>query len=288
MCPITAILLGGVCALGCAAFYYWQNSVVDVEKIVCALPRLPKEFDGLKIACVSDLHDKEYGRENERLARLVQSLNPDIIAITGDLTNKTEPDPRSNTAKFAAALTRIAPTFYVLGNHESYCPPERFNAFADVVSALGVRVLRNETVEFRRGDDAIVIAGIDDPFAETRTLNVHVDAVEAAKNLGKLDFPEDKFVLLLSHRPELIDLYAARGVDLALAGHAHGGQFRFPFIGGLFAPGQGVFPRYTSGVYRRRKTVEIVSRGLGPSKFPMRLFNRPHLIQLELRRKAEK
>ena len=101
--------------------------------------------------------------------------------------------------------------------------------------------------------------------------------------LNTLMEQETAYAILLSHRPELFETYAACGVDLVLSGHAHGGQFRLPFIGGLIAPNQGLFPKYDAGLFTDGNTNMIVSRGIGNSIIPIRFNNRPEIVLLELR-----
>jgi predicted MPP superfamily phosphohydrolase len=92
----------------------------------------------------------------------------------------------------------------------------------------------------------------------------------------------ETYTVLLSHRPELFDCYVAKGADLVFSGHAHGGQFRLPFLGGVFAPDQGLFPTYDAGLYQQKGTSMIVSRGLGNSLFPFRVNNRPEIVVVTL------
>lgn len=157
------------------------------------------------------------------------------------------------------------------------------------LAARGVRVLRDGWTPLARGGEEIALLGLDDPgFAagEDWTLAEGLDQTQARLS-ALLAQAGDRFSLVLSHRPELLPAYAEAGADLVLSGHAHGGQVRLPGIGGLFAPGQGILPRLTSGVHARGETRLVVSRGLGNSAFPLRVFNPPEIVTVTLRAGAE-
>ena len=145
------------------------------------------------------------------------------------------------------------------------------------LTELGVRVLPNDAVVFERHGERLAIVGIEDPLMG-KSVPSMLD--EATANVA-----DDTFTVLLSHRPEQFDAYVNQEIDVVFTGHAHGGQIRLPFIGGLVAPAQGVFPKYTAGTFEEDETFMVVSRGLGNSVFPFRIFNLPELIVMELQRK---
>ncbi|SFQ47653.1 metallophosphoesterase [Caldicoprobacter faecalis] len=177
---------------------------------------------------------------------------------------------------------KIAPTYFVTGNHEWWSG--EFNALEKALNENGIHVLRNTYARITKGGDEIYIIGIDDPASQAiygEAMTTEKKIIQALKRIKKFD----AFKILLAHRPELFPLYSSYGFDLVLSGHAHGGQVRLPFIGGLVAPNQGLFPEYTSGEYKRGNSTMIVSRGLGNSIIPQRLFNRPEVIVLTLLRK---
>jgi predicted MPP superfamily phosphohydrolase len=236
---------------------------------------VPEDFQSYKILHVSDLHNKRFGRKQSKLLEKVEFINPDIILVTGDLI-----DSRHTNLKiamdFVKGAIKIAPTYYVPGNHES-----RIKNYPDIsyrLSSQGVNVLENDYAVLEKHSSQLALMGLLDPdFSHEEDYN-YID-----KNLESLTKDnERRFTILLSHRPELIDLYAKYQVNLVFAGHAHGGQIRLPFIGGLIAPDQGLFPKYTEGMYKMEKTAMVVSRGLGNSIFPIRLFNKPELVVIEL------
>ena len=253
----------------------WANRALVTTETESVSARLPEGFDGFRIAQVSDLHNAEFGAGNEKLLERLRRAEPDIIVITGDLVDSRRTDI-SAAAAFAEAACDIAPVYYVTGNHEARLDFEE--DIEPALSASGVRVLRNEAVYLERGGARIMLAGMDDPgFTSGGTA-----AERARSELERL--PETEiYTVLLAHRPELIETYADYGADLVLSGHAHGGQVRLPFAGGLFAPGQGLFPEYDAGLYEYGGTDLVVSRGLGNSLFPLRFNNRPELVVITLK-----
>ncbi|HHT50346.1 MAG TPA: metallophosphoesterase [Eubacteriaceae bacterium] len=252
-----------------------QNNDITITYLKYIDYYVPEDFQSYKILHVSDLHNKRFGRKQSKLLEKVEFINPDIILVTGDLI-----DSRHTNLKiamdFVKGAIKIAPTYYVPGNHES-----RIKNYPDIsyrLSSQGVNVLENDYAVLEKHSSQLALMGLLDPdFSHEEDYN-YID-----KNLESLTKDnERRFTILLSHRPELIDLYAKYQVNLVFAGHAHGGQIRLPFIGGLIAPDQGLFPKYTEGMYKMEKTAMVVSRGLGNSIFPIRLFNKPELVVIEL------
>lgn len=261
-----------------SAWLIWGNGALMTTRIAVRSPRIPQEFDGFCIAQVSDLHDAQFGEDNSALSALIAESAPDIIVITGDLidSNRTDID---RALSFARRAVEIAPVYYVTGNHEGALM--EYWRLRDGLSELGVHVLTDRSENIARGGAAIRLIGLDDPnFATHEEIAAGFDAMIREK-LVKLT-AEDEYGVLLAHRPEYIESYAAGGVDLALCGHAHGGQVRLPLVGGLIAPGQGLLPRYDSGLYTLGGTDMVVSRGLGNSVFPLRVNNRPELVLITL------
>ena len=255
------------------------DKALTVSRFSIESLKLPTDFDGCRIAHVSDLHNTTIGKNNKNLLSKLQKEKPDIIAITGDLIDSRKPDVGIALA-FAAEAAKIAPCYYVPGNHESRVD-EEYSELSAGLKALGVTVLENQTSAFKKGDSEINIFGVYDPSFYKSTISKNTKQVMTYL-LDKHLHANEKFTLMLSHRPELFETYAEYPVDLVLSGHAHGGQFRLPFIGGLYAPGQGMFPEYDAGLFEKSGTSMIVSRGIGNSAFPFRIGNRPELIIIEL------
>lgn len=261
-------------------FSYTQNNMLMTTEISAASPALPASFEGYKIVQLSDLHNKSFGDNQERILQRVEKEQPDIIVFTGDLfdSNRLEIEPGIVLMR---ELTALAPVYFITGNHEYWISDIEVGTLEEMLLEAGVEVLRNTSLEISAGEDSLLLAGVDDPSEAEGRLGqeqlLHSYISEA------LSGRDDLYTILLSHRPELFSLYEEHGIDLTLTGHAHGGQFRLPFIGGIYAPDQGLFPEYTAGKYKAQEAVMIVNRGLGNSVIPQRIFNRPEIVSITLR-----
>ena len=256
----------------------WGNTALELNTYTISSSKLPQNFDGYRIAHVSDLHNAEMGKDNEKLLAMVRDADPDMIAITGDLIDSRNTNVEI-ALQFIQEAVKIAPCYYVTGNHEA-----RVNEYDELkvgLTSAGVIILEDAQTEISIGADTITLIGVNDPSFQTDYLSGDSETVMNTK-LEELHTENDGFTILLSHRPELFDTYVAYDVDLVLSGHAHGGQFRLPFIGGLVAPNQGLFPKYDAGLYTEDNTDMIVSRGIGNSILPFRFNNRPEVILIEL------
>ena len=274
------VLIVSVLVILCLGIWtLWGNIALEVNEYEIVSDRIPEAFAGFRIAQVSDLHNKDFGEGYGQLLTLLSEINPDIIVVTGDLIDSRQTD-LDVALEFAWQAGKIARVYYVSGNHEARVPE-----YEDLKTGLvkaGVVILENQKVQITREGKSITLMGIDDPsFQEDYMLgdseSVARQAIEDLKN------ESDGYTVLLSHRPELFDLYADTGMDLVFSGHAHGGQFRLPFIGGLVAPNQGFFPKYDAGQFNEENTTMIVSRGVGNSIIPIRFNNRPEIVLVTLR-----
>lgn len=257
----------------------WGNTALTVSTVTVSDDRIPASFSGFRIAQMSDLHNAEFGENNAVLLRLLADSAPDIIAVTGDLVDSRHTDV-DVALSFVKDAVGIAPVYYVSGNHESRLP--NYAELKADLEAAGAVVLEDEAVSLWRGEEKITLAGLSDPdFTVKGDVFDEVPDMVSAK-LNSLADDEKDYFILLSHRPELFETYVRSGANLVLSGHAHGGQFRLPFIGGLFAPGQGFFPRYDGGLYTDGSTNMVVSHGIGNSIMPIRFNNRPEIVLVEL------
>lgn len=261
-----------------AVWIWWCNQALTLNTYTVKSKDLPSAFDGFRIAHVSDLHNTQIGRNNTELLSLLRNAQPDVIAITGDLVDSRRTD-FDIALQFAAEAVVIAPCYYVPGNHEARIAG--YETLKASLVKLGVIVLEDACTDLTHGGETITLAGVADPSFKTDYLFGDAASV-MEETLNKLLSGSDGFRLLLSHRPELYQVYTSSGLDLVLSGHAHGGQFRFPLIGGLYAPNQGFFPKYDAGLFTDGKTNMIVSRGIGNSIIPFRFHNRPEVILIEL------
>lgn len=250
-----------------------SNTVLQVEEFVIVFDELPKSFDGFRIVQISDLHGKEFGDGNSLLLEAVTLADPDIIVITGDHAADEEHYPVA--LALAGSLAKLAPTYYVAGNHEWTLDDPR--DFFMRMAEAGVTVMENDYVLLELGGEHIVLAGIGDP-------NGPYDQTDPADFMQSL--PEG-FNVVLYHRNDALEELAGLGADLILSGHAHGGVVRLPFLGGLIDSTRKLFPDYTGGVYESESAdgKMVVSRGLGNNRHTLRLFNNPQVPVIILSQK---
>ena len=263
-------------------FLYTQNNLIHIQPITLSFENLPKSFDGFKIVHLSDLHGKSFGKNQNNLIDKVKFIDPDLIVFTGDLVDSNHYDETPGLV-LMKALAELSPVYFVMGNHEHWS--SKSIDLEKKLEDIGVTVLRDESIFLEHQGSKIQIIGIDDPSISKVITN---DAIgkqisNASKSYEKLK--ENTFKILLAHRPELFSAYTKANMDLIFSGHAHGGQFRLPFLGGLIAPDQGWLPKYTAGQYHKDHAVMVVTRGLGNSIIPQRLFNRPEIVIVTLENK---
>ena len=225
------------------------------------------------------MHNKQFGRNQERLLKKISAVSPDIIVITGDLIDRRKYDLETAMVFIDGAM-KIAPVYYVSGNHEAWSGD--YENISENLRISGVQILDDTKATLIKGNGKIEILGLSDPDFLTTS---YLEGTNSSKLRGHLERLSDDsaFQILLCHRPELFDIYVNQNIDLIFSGHAHGGQVRIPFVGGLVAPDQGLFPKYTSGAYTQNQSTMIVSRGLGNSVIPIRIFNRPEIVVVTLR-----
>ncbi|MBC8560040.1 metallophosphoesterase [Fumia xinanensis] len=277
-------IFGALCLIG--VFLWRENNIIGLTQQEFVSRDLPEGFDGYRILHISDLHNKSFGTGQEKLLKICADVSPDLIVITGDLIDKRRTrlgdiDPALNLANGAA---RIAPTFFVCGNHE--ITAGYYDRFRLELMECGVAVLDDETVELHRGDDVITLAGIQNVnvFSDVRKEGKAAEESFRVRLRELSSQVKTPFSILLSHRPDLFEWYLDAGFSLTFCGHAHGGQVRIPGLGGVLAPNQGFFGKYTAGLHIKSGRGMNISRGLGNSGFPIRLFNRPEVVLVTLRR----
>lgn len=259
---------------------YKGNSTVGTSYYEVGSKRLPASFDGYKIVQLSDLHDSLLGENHSDVVDEIKVISPQAIFITGDFIDSNRYDLEQSLV-LIKEIRDIAPIYYVTGNHEIST-----NDTAHIKEALrefGVQVLKDEVnLLTSKEGETIAIGGVDDPLASRLSDDV---AIQQSINQAFDDVAEDVFKVLLSHRPEQFKVYADNEIDLTFSGHAHGGQFRIPGFGGILSPGQGLFPKLTSGIHEKGGSQLVISRGLGNSIMPVRLFNKPEIVSVTLRKK---
>lgn len=271
-----------VIALIAGTFIFTDNYNVRATEYTVEAATLPKSFDNFKIVQISDLHNTEFGKDNEKLLKIIKEQNPDVVVVTGDTIDGFFTNIQIPLKLFEEVL-EICDVYLVVGNHEIRSDSTLYFDFLDTLTEMGVVVLKDESAYIEKNGEKIQVIGLNDAsnykavygdtYKETLT--------EAINTLDE----EDTFTVLLSHHPELFKEYAKTDVDLVFSGHAHGGQVRIPFLGGIIAPDQGVLPQYTEGSFTENNTTMIVSRGLGNSIIPLRINNPPEVVVVNLKAK---
>lgn len=249
---IFVLIAIGILLLAYAAFFLEKRRfVIRVETI-----RHKKADEPFTVVQVSDLHDRRFGKSQEKLLAAIRDAKPELILITGDLFNRHKKNACENAFAFIRGAVAIAPVYFAEGNHECSLG-ETGERYIETIRDMGVHVLRDEYKDVR----FIRVIGLRQ-YASPQQLSALTDT----KRLN----------LVLAHRPELYPIYADTGADVILSGHAHGGQIRL-FGHGVYAPQQGLFPRFDAGQYRIRQSILHVSRGLGNTIPIPRIFNTPEL-----------
>ena len=281
---------GAVClAAGTICYMNWSNQALETTNYTIRSRRLPEAFHGFRITQVSDLQSQYFGPNQAHLLADVRKTRPDIIVITGDLVDRNHTDFMAAMKAISGCL-KIAPVYYVNGNHELVLPERKILPFYEEMRTMGVHVLFDCSETIEREGEHITIMGLSEQsvFATKRVgweLGKSFQTALMCDNLRSMkEDVDDSFSIMLVHEPQYLDEYAAAEPDLIFAGHAHGGQFRLPNGQGIFSPGQGPLPKITSGIHRSGESQMIVSRGLGNSVFPLRLNNRPELVTTILAR----
>lgn len=257
-------------------FVWGSNNWIQTTEYTVSSEKLPAAFDGKKIVQVSDLHNAMFGKNQEALIKKVEKTQPDAIFITGDLID-SERYNLDAALVLVDAMVEMSEVYFVTGNHE--VAVNKLDEIKTALTERGVIFLENEAVNWEVDGETLQIAGIHDPLMDMyyRDEEYTRDALDSASLT-------DDFTLLLAHRPEQLAVYADNRIDVVFSGHAHGGQVRIPGLGGLFAPGQGWFPRMTEGIFENGDTQLVLSRGLGNSGFPLRILNLPEIVSVTLKK----
>jgi predicted MPP superfamily phosphohydrolase len=270
----TTLFALGAASAGLAYYLAKENHRLESERFVFAHAKLPASFDGTKILHLSDLHEIELGKNHARLLAKIDAFQPEYIFISGDVIDGRFKKHRvASITYLMRELCRRAMVFYVNGNHEF--KNEFYPELCQIMSDAGVVILENEQIYLEKDHESLSLSGAMDT-------NLFLDQEDYEETLCSLK-PEKGFCMLMSHRPEQMEAYAKAGYHLVFSGHAHGGQIQYAHRKGLFAPGQGLFPKYCDGKYQLDDTTMLVSRGLGNSKFPFRIHSSRHLIEVVLK-----
>lgn len=233
----------------------------------------------VRIALVTDLHSCKYGDHESELIAAIDDASPDIVLLGGDIFD--DKIGNENTVDFLNGIVGRYPVYYVTGNHEFWGGVDQYDVQMSILDELGIPRLQGDVLSLDINGNSIGLVGVDDydGYLVDEDLILENQFVDAYLNLDA-----SSYNIILAHRPEYFDTYEAHDYDLALCGHAHGGQWRIPgILNGLYAPNQGLFPRYAGGLYEEDGTTMIVSRGLArESTLIPRLYNRPELVIIDL------
>lgn len=290
---ITEILLGTTVVLGGAAFYKYETDTLEITSYEIENTKIPTEFNDFKIIQISDLHNKSFGKNNKRLIEKIDSQNPDIIVITGDLV---EGDNKNFyvALNLIDELTKKYKVYHIIGNHEQKSlikkHGELYKTYFKELTKKPIIDLDNEKVKIEKNGKYINLYGLIIPleyypyfFKNYKNKDIGLDECFISNNLG--DINKNEYNILLAHTPFFFEDYEKYGVDLILAGHVHGGIIRIPGLGGLLSPNREFFPKYDFGKYDKNNTTMLLSKGLGGSKVLVRLACKPEIVSITLKSK---
>jgi predicted MPP superfamily phosphohydrolase len=252
--------------------YFFSCTSISTKTYHVETPLLEKQ-NVIKIVLISDLHSTIYGKDQCLLINKVKNINPDLIVLSGDIFD--DEVPMKGTQLLLSGISSLAPVFYVTGNHEYWS--HNIQGIREELVSYGVIILSDTYTIIEINDSKIVIAGTEDPDKrkfETADYNQKESMEKAFRELDEIKL----YKILIAHRPELIENYKLYSFDLVLSGHTHGGQVRLPLLNGLYAPDQGLFPKYSGGIYKHGNLTHIISRGLSINPRLPRIFNPPELV----------
>lgn len=260
----------------CVEFYI-DNEMIGTTELMVQSDEIPKAFDGYKILQMSDLHDKEFGKNNERLIKEVDKIKPDIIVMTGDMVTSNETD-FTGFFELVKDLVSRYDIYYIEGNHEQDIAPNYEGEILDYLNDIGVKVLNNKYARLEKSGEHLNLYGLQYDLDYYLLKNANDFTEEIIEDeLGNVN--KNEFNILLSHNPRFFEEYTSWGADLVFAGHIHGGMVRIPIFDiAVFSPDGILFPEYSKGTYHINESTMVVSRGLGRGKRGFRLFNRPELV----------
>ncbi|MBX4259623.1 metallophosphoesterase [Clostridium estertheticum] len=268
---------------------YFDNNVLQVSHYTVKSNKIQTSFNDFKILQLSDLHSKDFGNHNYKLIEKINSENPDIVVMTGDMINTSDTDFEV-FINLAEKVSKNHVTYYIVGNHEENLTDDKLKLLTNKLGRIGISVLDNKKVTITKGKDSINLYGLWFNLRYYKDANYYNEkelffGVGQNKTLlGNLD--SNLYNILLTHNPLYFDTYSSWGADLTLAGHIHGGMIRIPFVGGLFSPERRLFPKYDAGKYQINGKELIVNRGLGDGNLLIRIFNRPEISVITLKHKS--
>lgn len=264
-----------------------SNFFIDTTQYIITSKKIPVEFDGYKILQLSDLHNFSFGKNNNRLLKEIEEINPDIIVMTGDMVN-------SNSKKYdvfyslAENISKKYTVYYIMGNHEMRLTKKQQKDIFSKLKSFGINVLDNDQTIISKGTETIKLYGLHQPITSYKNALKNDNETDFTLEQLKQTLPNinsENFNILLSHSPFDFETFEKWGADLVLSGHVHGGLIRLPFIGGILSPERTLFPKYDAGEFSINNSKMIVNRGLGNGTINLRFFNNPEVCVIKLEHK---
>ena len=261
-----------------AIFIFVSCNTIKERTYELNTPLLAEE-SSLRIVLVSDLHSTIFGKNQSKLIEKIKNINPDLIILSGDILD--DKVPHLGTELLLSGINNILPIYYATGNHEYWS--RDIQSIRNLLQSYNVNILSDNYVQININNNEIILAGIEDPDKkryETPEYNQNESMEASFRELDGMELLK----ILIAHRPEKIEIYKGYSFNLILSGHTHGGQVRIPpVLNGLYAPNQGLFPKYAGGLYRHGETVHIISRGLSVNPRLPRIFNPPELVVIVIK-----
>lgn len=281
-------------ALAVIAAFFVIVMVIDGNRFVIReyTVKSDKVRDGIDIAVLADLHNKQYGKDNSKLLAVLDEVSPHVVMVAGDMLTAKPGKGYELAASFMEKVAEKHPVYYGLGNHEyrmKIYPEDYGNEFAEYIARLekaGIQVLDNESAliqvqrEKRITDIRVTGVSIERPYYK-RFRKIYMSPDYLNSIVGASD--QKAFQILLAHNPEYFDEYADWGADLVFSGHVHGGIMRLPLLGGVVSPKLVFFPKYDGGLFKKESSIMVLSRGLGMHTIPIRVFNPAELVVVHIR-----
>ncbi len=262
----------------------FSNTYIKITEYTITLPELSGKA---KVVVISDLHGKEYGKENCQLLAKISEQRPDAIFVVGDMLDDRDANTCfSKTTKLLIELSDIAPVYFSYGNQEKEYSSDKICGFVNTITENGVIVLDDTFVDCKIGSQEIRIGGTMGhafPFGRTKEEFENSNEYIFLKDMEKTDLP----TIVLAHMPDTFIFNGAHNywnnIDLVVSGHTHGGVIQLPFAGGLYSPMQGLFPEYDYGFYMLGEKMKmVITSGLSGYKFIPRFLNLPEICVLTL------
>lgn len=269
--------------LTAAALWAHSNFAIQETKYSQFSPKISAE--SVKIVFISDLHDRQFGKNNSYLVSLIEKENPDLVLFGGDMVN-SDTENTSRFIEFAKTIAQRFETYMVMGNHEEMMPTHIFDALKESLSENAVKILDNEDISLDIKGTKINLFGVTLPLytysgvESSGEPKYSMTAEQLTSLFGEID--TDSYNILLAHNPLFFPEYAKWGADLTLCGHIHGGLVRVPFVGGVLSPNGEFFPEYDAGEFTLNSSKMIVTRGLAEHIAPLRMFNPAEVCVIEL------